>query len=227
MFGKSTLTTKPVITRKTIKSIAAGLYLGIAAFGLSISSAQATVILNVVGGELRGAQNVDLGSLGFVDFEFVDGTCIALFDGCNEPADFDFPSMADSFLAAEALRDQVFFDGALGNFDSNPDQVFGCTSSLGCQTLIPFAFFGGAAQAAAAFNSPAGDPNTAFFNTIQEGTDTGDPLDQQLAPFINYAKFTLGTTPPPGAAIPEPATLLLFGVGLAGLAAIRRRRRLR
>ena len=111
MSGISTIKTTPVFTRKKIKSFAFVILIGLAALGLSISSTQATVILNVDGsGQLTGAQNVDLGSLGFFNVEFVDGTCIALFDGCNQVADFDFTNEADALLAAQALLDQVLVD---------------------------------------------------------------------------------------------------------------------
>ena len=62
--------------------------LGLSLLGLSVSSANAA-ILNVVGGELQGATGIDVGGRS-LDVSFLDGTCIALFSGCNETSDFPF-----------------------------------------------------------------------------------------------------------------------------------------
>ena len=56
-------------------------------FGSATASA---ATLNVVGGQLMGASGVDVGGI-LYDVEFLDGTCIDLFSGCDESADFDFP----------------------------------------------------------------------------------------------------------------------------------------
>ena len=70
------------------------------------------------------------------DVTFLDGTCIALFDGCDEVADFDFTNEADALLAAQALLDQVFIDSALGLFDIAPELTFGCGALFSkCSTV--------------------------------------------------------------------------------------------
>jgi hypothetical protein len=75
--------------------------------------------LTVTGGILTGATNVDVGG-SFYDVVFVDGTCAAVFNGCDDPTDFIFPTSATAVAASQALIDQVFLDGPLGQFDSNP-----------------------------------------------------------------------------------------------------------
>ena len=92
-----------------IKSIALALVVGIAAIGLSLATASATPVLNVVGGQLTGAQNVDVGGTPF-DVTFVDGTCVALFNGCDQNTDFAFNTPAAAQAAGQALLDQVLLD---------------------------------------------------------------------------------------------------------------------
>jgi hypothetical protein len=72
---------------------------------------------------------VPLGALGIdvagtlYDVTFVDGTCAALFDGCDDAADFDFTTGAAARAAAQALLDQVF----VNQFDTQVNLTFGCT----------------------------------------------------------------------------------------------------
>lgn len=95
------------------------------------------VTLNVVGGQLLGASNV-LVDGDIYDVEFVDGTCIALFDGCNSPSDFAFTNSGSAALAAQALLDQVFVDGGAGQFDPDPALTTGCTNSSFCRPFVSF-----------------------------------------------------------------------------------------
>ncbi len=64
-----------------------GAFAGLAMMGMA-GTANA-VVLNVSDGQFLGATGVDVGGT-LYDVTFVDGTCITLFDGCNEIADFDF-----------------------------------------------------------------------------------------------------------------------------------------
>ena len=47
------------------------------------------------------------------DVAFVEGTCIDLFDGCDEVSDSAFTSLADAPLASQALLILVFRPFAL------------------------------------------------------------------------------------------------------------------
>jgi hypothetical protein len=88
------------------------------AFVLVASGAQAAT-LNVVDGQLMGASGVNVdGNL--YDVQFLDGTCIGLYNGCDEISDFTFQTEASALLASQALLDQVFLDSPEGMFDSNP-----------------------------------------------------------------------------------------------------------
>ncbi len=54
------------------------------------------------------------------------GTCVDIFDGCDEVADFDFTDESTARAAAQALVDQVFIDTAEGSFDTNPYLTYTC-----------------------------------------------------------------------------------------------------
>jgi hypothetical protein len=175
-------------------------------FCLAASANAAT--LNVVGGLLRGASNVDVGG-DLYDVVFTDGTCIALFSGCDSNSDFAFTTEAAGLAAATALADQVFLDGPEGNFDTLPGLTFGCGDATTCEAYIPYVTNGTSVLAARMRNKapPGSDVISANLlltvSTIDMSSDSA-----------TYAVFT---------AVPEPSTGLLVAAGLVGLAAKRRR----
>jgi hypothetical protein len=75
--------------------------------------------LNVVGGQLHGAFGVDVGGT-LYNVEFLDGTCIALFNGCDAVSDFTFQSSALAASASQALLDQVFLRWRFREFRLHP-----------------------------------------------------------------------------------------------------------
>ena len=48
------------------------------------------------------------------DVQFLDGSCISLFNGCDDVSDFTFQTQAAAILASQALLDQVLLDGGGG-----------------------------------------------------------------------------------------------------------------
>jgi hypothetical protein len=193
--------------------------------------AKAVVTLNVNGdGQLIGADNVDLGSLGIFNVEFLEGTCVEHFTGCdNADDDFDFHNAVDPVIAAQALLDQVFVDGDAGLFDSDPTLTFGCSSSDLCVSFIPkFLFFVGDPT------DPSNLPRAESTISMNQSSSTNRPEDSVDRgaivnlfdtrdgdqDFVNFVRFTFQEGQP----VPEPGTLALFGVSIIGLAAIRRRR---
>ncbi len=80
---------------------------------LMAGSAQAAPVLIVSGGILQGATGVVVGG-GTYDVSFVDGTCAALFTGCDEVTDFPFQTTGAATDAAQALLDSVFLEGVSG-----------------------------------------------------------------------------------------------------------------
>jgi hypothetical protein len=92
--------------------------------------------INVVGGQLMGASGV-LVDGNLYGVQFLDGTCIDLFNGCDDVSDFTFQTEASATLASQALLDQVFLDGVDGAVDSLPSLTNGCEDATTCLANYP------------------------------------------------------------------------------------------
>src|SRR6476646_4971763 len=95
-------------------------------FRTAMLSATAALLLNfptsvsattqiVSGGKLTGATSVDVNGT-LYDVEFLDGSCITVFGGCDSVSDLAFNTDGDASAAAQALLDQVF----TGIYDTQP-----------------------------------------------------------------------------------------------------------
>jgi hypothetical protein len=181
------------------------------------SSANA-VILNVdASGLLTGASGV-LVSGSVYDVTFDDGTCEALFSGCDSVDDFEFTSEAAATAAANALLDQVF----VGDFDTDAAKTRGCPQGgdLGdvnlCTAMTPFGFL--------FINRPLymGALNFgAIADTVELiGTSaTADTSGSRLGPYYVWAKWS----PQSAVNVPLPGTLFIMVLGLSMLGLSRRR----
>jgi hypothetical protein len=112
---------------------------------------------DVVGGELFGAEDVLAGGI-LYDVEFLDGTSIALYSGCDDVSDFTFQTQTDAEFASQALLDHVFLDGAY-LFDFNPELTNGCSGSGGgvlCTAWTPYVILGTDVTAGGAGHSHVG-----------------------------------------------------------------------
>jgi hypothetical protein len=169
----------------------------------------------VSGGQLLGASGVIVDGSSY-NVEFLDGTCINLYNGCDDVSDFTFQTEAAATTAAAALLDQVFLDG-IDFFDSNPGLTNGCTvgpfshceiftrftpSDLVNPNIIAVINNGGTGP----FSQ---DGATGVFAVAGFDTAVGGLVAGQV-----YAVWT---------PIPEPGTALLLGLGLLSLSARKRR----
>ena len=230
-----------------MKSILAALA---AAVVLSVSTAQAATLV-VEGGQLTGATGVQFDGMSY-SVEFRDGTCIELFDGCDEASDFAFNNAVDALGFADSLLDRVFINTGQGDFDDVPSLTSGCDTNFGavfCQALIPFGVL--LTEREIDGGSDDSDPLTILERQVQLGVAVNGIEDADLtrpgslngffdtgdaggfgAPITVFAVVTKQTTSPgdtePGdttPVIPLPAGAWLMLTGLGALAALRRRRR--
>lgn len=190
----------------------------VSAFAGMATEAPAAVVHNVLGGQLVGAQNVDVNGT-LYDVSFQDGSCTALFDGCdNAASDFAFTTLGDALAAAQALLDQVLLDKPEGAFDTDPSTIAGCGSAFVCLAFIPYDPTGPgpfSLDATAAQNND--DP--ALDVALSIGGASPD-LDFGSIENFTWAVFTatgVDLPPSPPADVPAPGALLLLGFGLAGL----------
>lgn len=185
-----------------------------AATALLATAAPASAATLIIDGNgiLTGATGVNVGGALF-DVEFIDGTCVSLFSGCDQNTDFALNSLGSRpDVAGQALLDQVL----IGVFDTNPELVRGCSNTSFCQIDIPTQtgapgnFFGGFLQNDTGLNS-----DVAGIVQYSVNRDTG-----ANRPAETFARFT-----PQVGAIPEPGTWAMMLLGFGVIGALMRRRR--
>lgn len=187
------------------------------------ATAQAAPTLVVEGGLLIGANGVDVNGT-LYDVRFIDGTCTAVFNGCDALPDFDFTDSSSALAAARALMEQVFIDVGTGQeFDTIPTLTRGCIPSTNgaCAPATPYA---------PKFPQPRGDvmvPSAVALNFPVETADTV-LVATSIAEFNvsneTWARWSLSPTSP---ALPEPGSWASAALALGLLALAQRRRRVR
>lgn len=178
--------------------------------GLAAWPAQAAMLQVNPSGVLTGALGVNVeGSL--FDVRFVDGTCVSAFDGCNSLSDFDETSSSQALKLGQAMRDQVFVDDPLGDFDTDPSKTLGCEStSFGfCRAYIPYGIQAGVLRSAITVKNNVGVGGTQVSGgTIGSGFG-GDS--------VTFARVSPSVVPAPPA-----AAALLTAIGVFAWASRRR-----
>jgi len=174
-----------------------------------LGSAAGAATLDVRGGVLYGATGVSVNGT-LYDVSFVDGTCIGLFSGCDSQLDFPFSSAAAAVAASQALLEQVFLDGPLGAFDSNPTLTRGCEAAFQigvCSVFTPVDTL---------VNNVLADNNSveAFDSVRAAFTLPGEDLTP-------YGTVVYGVW---AAAVPEPAPALLWLLGAGLIVSMARQR---
>jgi hypothetical protein len=191
-----------------MRSIVFSLF-SVAVLFIQAASSASAATLNVSGGQLLGAFGVDVGG-NLYNVDFLNGTCIALYDGCDDVSDFTFQTFADADLASQALLDQVFLNGA-DLFDTAPELTNGCNPPQGevaCLVVTPFDVSDVVINAVAWNHAIEADDITASAGPI-----TPDQISR-IASGRTWAVWT---------PVPEPGTAVLMGLGLLGLSVRNRR----
>jgi hypothetical protein len=194
-----------------LKSVA-----GAAAIAFSMPSSAATLIIDG-NGQLTGAQGVDVGGT-LYDVEFVDGTCAAVFNGCNGNSDFAISNEATALLAGQALFDQVLIDTPLGAFDSSAALTRGCSDTDVCSVLTAYGVSGSTnGDTLGVFSQNAPDTNSFLLDPA--------PFSRALPAFFDstvrgavWARFSSAS------AVPEPGTWLMMILGFGAIGGMMRGR---
>lgn len=194
-------------------------------------ASQAAPVYVMQNGLLAGIDGVAVNGVNY-QVRFKDGTCAALFSGCDQQSDFVFQDFASVAAAGQALQD-LLVDSALGSFDSIPNQVFGCTNGFwgqcGIDTPWDVDAAGGTYMSRRVENwqNEAQDWNF-FVIGLNPAFDTsGGPSVFAVWTPLNPIQCNPRETSCPPSQVPEPGSAALVLAALAGAVTAGRRARRR
>lgn len=162
--------------------------LSLALLGLSVTSVNAAIVHIDGSGKLSAASGIDVGGL-LYDVEFVDGTCVALFDGCDSNSDSLFTTSVDAASASQALSDQVFLDTFGNLFDTDPALTSGCEKIDLCVVITPYEVIG--------INNPyvLGQAFENNITNVNDGVGNGPGWDFRILQLMTKLSTRAGHSP--------------------------------
>jgi len=147
MHAKKAIHQEELIMKRLLAFIAIGL------LGTPImAQADPTLVFDASTGELVGVNGVDVGGT-LYDAEFADGSCVSVFDGCDDVSDLAFD------VTTVAAATQALVDALNANSFVSPELVAGCGDASFCGLFTPYGYISASVLMSGAGIRPTGVTN--------------------------------------------------------------------